>query len=241
MSASDQGFVLAEDLAVKAGIQGLNLKVDDANAPVGGRPVQVYFRMPQEEIRAQRFPYITIDLESVERAPEREHRGYTHIPYWPQTYAQSLDPNALPASVDDNTTLMGDYPIPFNLDYSITSWARFNRHSRAIAAGMFTFTHPGGMRSGYVTVPQDGTVRSMDVLSGPVPDDLIDPAGKRLFRNQWAVRVYAELLPETIEELVKANVVVIGLTTDPTDPHWSTSTGETYPTAVDFDVTRLGA
>lgn len=233
MTAVDQGFVLNEDAALKSHISSANIAVTDSNDP-NGRPVPVYFRLPQDEERRARFPYITIDLVGVTKADDREHRGHTKLPYFPQWDTRALDPNALPANADDNTDLSLDYPIPYNLDYEVISWSRFNQHSRDILAQMMAVV-PN--RFGSVTVPQDGTIRSLDVLNGPTPADLVDDNGKRLFRNAWVLRVYAELLQDQVHQAVQARQIYVTLN-EQFSVFSTTSTPESKPA---FNGAALGA
>jgi hypothetical protein len=75
-------WLLNEDAALKKKLQGLT--VTDANAPIGGRPVPVRFRLPETELSDTQFPLIVIEHAGLSRDPEREHRGYIQLPYVPE-------------------------------------------------------------------------------------------------------------------------------------------------------------
>jgi hypothetical protein len=64
-------FLLAEDAALKSSLSGITV-ADEKNA---NRPVRVWFGYPDVEIRAQDFPFITIDLISMRNATERQSSG----------------------------------------------------------------------------------------------------------------------------------------------------------------------
>ena len=64
-------FILAEDEALKAHIQGLT--VSDNSMP--DRPVKVWFGYPDVEVRDQVFPFLTIDLIDIKAANERQTYG----------------------------------------------------------------------------------------------------------------------------------------------------------------------
>lgn len=88
-------WLLNEDAALKKKLQGL--KVDDTNAPNGGRPVPVRFRLPETELSDTSFPLIVIEHAGMSRDTEREHRGYIQLPYIPE----GEDPRGLwPLEVD---------------------------------------------------------------------------------------------------------------------------------------------
>lgn len=169
-------FILNEDKALKAALTGIT--VSDSGNPT--RPVGVWFGQPDPEIRFQAYPYITIDLIGMYIAQEREHRGYVPLSYTPE--------GATP-----NTKYMVDVPIPVNLDYQVTTYARQPRHDRQL---MFELSKPARLpiRFGGLQVPEDKTIRRLDLLGFTKRDTT--EQDKRLFRNIYTVRISSELLPE---------------------------------------------
>lgn len=175
-------FILAEDAALKNYVQGL--LVSDEKAPV--RPVKVWFGFPDVEIRTQSYPYLIIELVDIKAATERQVSG-------------SLVDN------DNNGTIAPvagvayryDFPLPYDLTYQITSYARHPRHDRAL---MFQLQQKFPSQYGTLGVPNSlGThtaYRSM-FLDGFVKRDQIDTDGKRLFRNVYTIRIVSEMTPST--------------------------------------------
>lgn len=166
-------FILNEDKALKAALTGIT--VADSGNPA--RPVGVWFGQPDVEIRHQAYPYITIDLINVTVAQEREYRGYIPLGYTPE-------------GVDPDEDFMIDVPIPVNLDYQVTTYARQPRHDRQI---MYELTRPTRLpfRFGGLEIPEDGTIRRLDMLGFTKRDTT--EQDKRLFRNVYTVRISSEL------------------------------------------------
>lgn len=171
-------FILAEDLALKTYLNDIYVS-DDKNP---NRKVGVWFGQPDLEVRAQSYPYITIDLIDVTEGLERAMRGDIHMNY---------RPSEEPAS---DTYFRSDYPIPYNLDYQITTYARQPRHDRQIMTTLMQ--NKFGHRYHTLYVPDDETERSMFLL-GMAKRDTTEQ-DRRLFSNAFTVRVFAELLPSTV-------------------------------------------
>lgn len=174
-------YIINEDKALKALVSGIT--VSDSGNP--SRPVGVWFGQPDNEIRQQSYPYITIDLVGISEAIDRAHRGYIDLPYTPE----GGNPN------EDYGTW---YPIPVNLDYQITTYSRQPRHDRQIINALFA---PGRlpMRFGLLDIPEDGTVRRVDLM-GFVKRDTTEQ-DKRLFRNIYNVQVSSEFFPAQLVQL----------------------------------------
>ena len=173
-------FILDEDDALKAQLRGLKV-VDEKNA---NRPVAVFYGQPDPEIRQQSYPYITIDLVDVSEAPERAMRGWIDLPYAPE-------------GSDNTKSWSGEYPIPINLDYQITTYARQPRHDRQIIAQLMN--GPLAPRFASLPVAADGSIRRLDFLGFAKRDTTEN--GKRLFVNVFNVRVSSELIPGEVYEL----------------------------------------
>ena len=175
-------FILNEEYALKALLQGIKVS-DEANQ---SRPVGVFFGQPDKEIRNQAYPYITIDLVDIGLANDREHRGYIeNFPYNPE-------------GTDPVNGYSGFYPIPVNLDYQVTTYARYPRHDRSIIAQLFA---PGRlpMRFGQLYVEQDGTGRRVDFLGFAKRDTT--EQDRRLFSNVYNIRIYSELYPDILNQV----------------------------------------
>lgn len=174
-------YIINEDKALKTLISGITVS-DSGNA---SRPVGVWFGQPDNEIRQQSYPYITIDLVGISEAVDRAHRGYIDLPYTPE----GGNPN------EEYATW---YPIPVNLDYQITTYARQPRHDRQIINALFSAGRLP-MRFGLLDIPEDGTVRRVDLM-GFVKRDTTEQ-DKRLFRNIYNVQVSSEFFPAQLVQL----------------------------------------
>jgi len=121
----------------------------------------------------------------VSEDPTRAHRGYVPLTYTPE-------------GVDTTNINRINYPIPVDLIYQVSTWARQPRHDRQLIAALFS---PGRLplRFGQLPIPQDGTNRRVDVL-GFSKRDFIE-SEKRLFSNVYNIRISSELL---VDQLVQA-------------------------------------
>lgn len=179
-------FLLSEDKALRLKLQGMTVTDQKADDDGVERPVGVWFGQPDQEIRSQSYPYVTIDLIDVIRDPEREVRGQVEAAY--------LRPDA----ADPDEDIIIDFPIPVNLDYQITTYSRHPRHDRAIMAQLLSERLP--IRSG-ILLTDDGTVRRLDVLDVSKRD--VTEQSKRLFINAITVRVSSEIAPQIFRTLTK--------------------------------------
>jgi hypothetical protein len=196
-------FLLSEDAALRNLLTGMT--VTDQKSDAGGtatRNVGVWFGQPDEQIRQQEYPYITIDMVDIAEAFERSMRGKVKPAYYDD-----------PAIAGDGTTAYNpdvnnweiDMPIPVNIDYQVTTYARQPRHDREMLAELMFNRLP--LRMGAIEL-DDNTVRRLDVLDVSKRD--ISEAGKRLFVNAFTVRISSEIAPAEYSALYKA--LQVGLT-----------------------------
>lgn len=195
-------WLLNEDAALKEKFIGLT--VTDGTAPPSGRPVAVRFRLPETELADATFPMIVLDHAAISKADDREHRGMTTLPYIPEGNVEqsyqvydddwnlvTWDPQVGP-SVNLSPIRVPDYPIPYNIDYDVTVYARKQNHITQLVAAL-TDIERIPSRFGYVQVGADGTTRTLDLLGGPEIVAEKDRDGKRIFRAVYSVRVVSEL------------------------------------------------
>ena len=174
-------FILNEDAALKTLISGIT--VSDAGS--SARPVGVFYGQPDPQIRQQSYPYITIDLIGVSEAKERTHSGYSRLTY-------------VPEGVDPDIEYFVKSPIPVNLDYQITTFARQPRHDRQIMAELFKVGRLP-LRFGQLFIPEDATTRRLDMLGFSKRD--ITEQDKRLFSNVYSIQVSSELFREDLVQV----------------------------------------
>jgi hypothetical protein len=176
-------FILNEEAALKSLLSGMTVS-DTGNS---ARPVGVFYGQPDKEIRQQAYPYITIDLVGISEEVDRAHRGMVQIPE--QTF---YTPEGVTGEQQTS------YPIPVQLIYQVSTWARQPRHDRQIIAQLFS---PGmlPLRFGQLQIPQDGTNRRLDMLGFSKRDTT--EGEKRLFSNVYSIRISAELFPDVLYQL----------------------------------------
>ena len=175
-------FLIAEDTALKALLQGMTV----GDEKTASRPVKVWFGYPDVEIRAQEFPFVTIDLIDMIPANDRQTSG--------QLVDNDYRGTVAPIS---GKTYRYEVPVAFDLIYQITTYARHPRHDRAM---MFQLTHKFPSKYGGLLVPNElgtETSRRHMFLDGFAKRDAVDgeTGNRRLLRNIYTVRVISELTP----------------------------------------------
>lgn len=173
-------FILAEDTALKSLLQGISV-VDEKSI---SRPVKVWFGFPDVEVRAQDYPYLTIELLDVSPANDRQHSGFLYD----SDYRGTIAPV-------EGLSYEYEYPVAYDLIYQVTSYARHPRHDRAIIYQFLNEKVPH--KFGQIAIPNElGTETSYRhiFLDGFIKRDLIEE-GRRLLRNVFTVRVVSEMTP----------------------------------------------
>jgi hypothetical protein len=169
-------FLLSEDGALRNLLRGITVTDQKSEQESTTREVGVWFGVPDQEIRTQAYPYITIDMIDIVRDTQREHRGLASAAY------------LKPSDWEDGVEFQTELPIPVNIDYQITTYSRHPRHDREIIAQLLHTKLP--IRFG-VLETDDNTVRRLDVLDVTKRDSV--EGGKRLFMNAITVRVSSEI------------------------------------------------
>lgn len=199
---SNKGFLLAEDAALKARFSTLTVSDDRNNA----RPVQVFFRYPDNETE-RNYPFVTIEMIDLVHARNRQH-SETQIVY-PKVGVQDRDnfldaPNVVtywPSRVSDMETIdatgkdfiVSNEFVPVDLLYQVSTFTRSALHDRQLSAQMLSTITP--FRQGFIEVPEDGTIRRLDLLDWTTADLLDSEAGyrKRIFRKIYTLQMSAEI------------------------------------------------
>ena len=169
-------FLLSEDGALRNLLIGITVTDQKSAQESTTREVGVWFGVPDQEIRPQSYPYITIDMIDIIRDTQREHRGLVSAEY------------LKPSTWNDDVNFQTELPIPVNIDYQVTTYSRHPRHDREIIAQLLHTKLP--IRFG-VLETDDNTVRRLDVLDVTKRDSV--EGGKRLFMNAITVRVSSEI------------------------------------------------
>lgn len=195
-------FIISEDKALREKIQGMTVSDQKADGQDVPRQVGVWFGQPDQEIRAQSYPYITIDMIDVVRDQEREYRAKVKPVY--------LEGPAVLEAEDWEI----ETPIPVYLDYQITTYSRHPRHDRQIMAQLLGSKLP--IRFGILNVVENSevsgstttntvTARRLDVMSISKRD--VTEQAKRLFINAITVRVSSEIPLEIFDQLYRVTSV----------------------------------
>lgn len=179
-------WLLNEDGALKSKLLGLTV---GASAVVGPINVDVRFTNPEDEFEDVTYPLIMLTQIAVERASEREHRGFVEV----GTLPEGFDPAAGP--------YFAEYPVPYDIDYQVQLFCRSLQHRTELVSKLARFEYLPE-RFGFLTIPQDNSVRRLDLMGGPEMGAGRDADGKRLFTATYRVRVSTELFllgdPETL-------------------------------------------
>jgi hypothetical protein len=193
------GWLIAEDEAMKSYLQGLT--VSDSTSGQG-RPVPVWFRLPEQEERQRTYPYIAIDMLDITEANQRQMVGRLNLnklPYSP--------PVPVPALEDADHTLTADWPVAVDIHYQITVVSRSARHDRQLQALLWQ-KFPG--KWGALYVHNDETARTMQLVGRSAAHD-VDEFGKRTFRTNYTVTVASEMWASIIRQIHNLMDITIGV------------------------------
>lgn len=188
-------FLLSEDKALRLNLQGMKVHDQRATQDDFPRPVAVFFGQPDQELREQSYPYVTIDMIDIQRDSAREMRAVIN----------QNTPNVAylaPSDIQEGEGWSMELPIPVNIDYQITSYARQPRHDRELLAQLIGQKLP--FRFGQLSL-DDGTVRRLEVMDYSKRD--VTEQAKRLFVNAVTVRVTSEVPQITFQKLKQVQSV----------------------------------
>lgn len=185
-------FMIGEDEALHDMLKGMTVS-DDKSAT---RPVGVWFGQPDPEIRQQAFPYVTINMIGVVEDRARTMNAVGVQPWYYEPESLTVDG----VTYDDWSMYM---PIPVDITYQITTFARQPRHDRQILAQVMANRLP--LRFGSLSVKErltgvdegtgdemwDATIRRLDLIDISKRDTV--ESGKRLFMNVFRVKVSSEI------------------------------------------------
>jgi len=194
-----KGWLIAEDDAIKRYVN--DLRVMDDTSGAGGRKVETWFRLPEQEQRERTYPYIVIDLVDIREANERAQVNRIKV-----STMHYSPPDPLPAEVVGKT-ITADRPVPVDIIYQIMSVARSARHDRQLQAALWR-KFPG--KWGALHVPNDDTARTMQLLERTSTWD-VDEYGKRTFRTMYTVSVASELWPTVVKQVQNLTEINIGI------------------------------
>jgi hypothetical protein len=186
------------------------------------RNVPVQWVGPDLELSNAEYPGIYLSYAGMARATDREHRGRTALTYAPPglpadvQVPQDFEDKDSTATEPWNNTfdpltspyVMEDSPVPYNLDFNIIVLTRNYQQMFEIIAQLDEVDRIP-TRFGGLEVPEDGTVRTLDLLGGPETSLIRDEDGKRLIQSVYSVRVAAELALSDVREVQRVTQVNI--------------------------------
>jgi hypothetical protein len=182
------GFILAEDEALKKYLSGITVPVrpgEDDTVEVG-----VWFRFPESE-RQIRYPFITLDLLSVEPAYDL----FTSVFQEPVEglYMPSVAPSLPPLDEDGLTTYSVPNFLAFRLIYQVMVHARSSLHDRYLLSLFMTdVIQP---RPFWLGVDADNTWRRIERIGFAQADipETTESGTKRVFRKVHTLSMLAEV------------------------------------------------
>ena len=192
-----EDFLFAEDEALKTWLKGMT--VSDEKNPT--RPVGVWFALPDLEVRDQAFPFLVVELMAIVEAKDREMRGALQV---------INDPGAVTA-YSSGTVRWAATPLPVNLVYQVTAYARHPRHNRQIIRQMLSQRLPGRLVG--LPVPGDNSKRSMELVSWQAIDSVEN--GRKLWQTVYTVQIASEIsdLTTTVSSPPVDAAPVLGINT----------------------------
>lgn len=187
-------FIVAEDEALKTYLRNIYVS-DEKNA---SREVGVWFSIPDVETRQQSYPYMTIELMDIEWANYRQHSGL-------------LSDNDSQGTVAPVAGRVHHYemPVPWDLTYQITSYARHPRHDRQIIAHLLNNDFVA--QRGFLLVSNElGTESAYRhlILEGFAKRDMVED-GRRLYRNVFTIRITSESVAGSGQSIREVSDVLI--------------------------------
>ncbi len=205
-SVGNEGWLLDEDRALRDLLD--DISVSDTGKD--SRRVGVWFGHPDQELRQQSYPYITLDLIDISLERDRAERGYGPVDnYWREALSSSITED-IGFTSDEDIPIIMHQPLPVRLTYQITTWARNPRHDRQILNALLRFgitpLQGGGLKV------SDGTVRRLDALSFQKRDTV--ESNKRLLSNAILVGVSSEVPWQRLEQASKVSQVALRFVLD---------------------------
>jgi hypothetical protein len=189
-----RGFLLAEEEALKQWLSGITVPPTPGSAPTTPPiNVGVWFRWPEGE-RQIKYPFITIDLLSVDPAFDLWHSDHweDRAPDRDELYRPSFSPT-LPIPPFGNTEWRVKNFLPFRLMFQISVFSRSNLHDRYLTSIFTTDLLPA--RPFFIKCEADDTWRRVENLGMVVNNspETTESGTKRVFRKMYTITMQAEI------------------------------------------------
>ena len=214
---TNQGFLLAEDAAIKRRLSNISV-TDDRQAT---RVAKVFFRYPEAETERD-YPFITIEHVGLSHDRSRQHSEQVYYfstsssaslsPCFIDYYPSELDRAGMVSELGNTNYLRTDSFVPVTLMYQISTYARSALHDRQLTAKILRRVMP--FRRGSIEIPEDGTIRRFELM-GWGNSDLLDGEAayrKRIFRKVYTIQMSAEIPASDLESLKQVTSVIGNIT-----------------------------
>lgn len=203
MPTINDRFVLAEELALKSKVSGLQVTYPKAI------DVDVWYGWPNSEIREVTYPFIVIALADIQKSDRREHQGAPfQISYPARNYATTIgDPNGLARAEE--------WPTPYDIYHTITTVCLDPRHDRELKYKILGDKTRIPTRWAYLEV-EDETARRLETVD--ITSSVERDAYKTEWFTTWTVLTESELFVGTVEDAYRVfSQVNISLRVDDSD------------------------
>jgi hypothetical protein len=184
------GFLLSEEEALKTWLSGVQVPGRDRDSdPI---EVGVWFRYPEGE-RQLKYPFIVIDLLSIEPEYDLFTSTYVHDPVFPQPLYEPSRSPTLPSLPSSQMAYGVREYLPFRIVWQVSTYARSNLHDRYLTSIFATDILPA--RPFFVFNKADGVDRRTERMSFQSADTLesTESGTKRIFRKIYTVSMLTEV------------------------------------------------
>lgn len=219
-------FLLNESGAIKKKLETLTVH---ASSYPEGKVVPAHFVEPHYELSDADYPGIYISYGPVTRATDREHRGPILLPYAPEGFPgdvlvpsdmQDKDSTSTEPWLKDETSAgdpqaspyyVSDSPVPYNIQFDVAVLTRNYSQTMELIAQLAQIDYLPE-RFGFLEVPEDGTIRTLELTGGPEVSTPADRDGKRVIQTLYSVRVASELSLYDIKQVQRVQELDIDFT-----------------------------
>jgi hypothetical protein len=191
------GFILAEEAALKDHLTGIHVPAAPGSKPgAAAIKVPVWYRFPEGE-RQLRYPFIIIDMITVEPAFDLFHSEHFYDPNklsedGRSLYRPSFSTTIPPPPSGEVQWVVRNY-LPFRITFQVTTFARSNLHDRYLTSIFMTDIFP--VRPFWIRCAADDTYRRTETLGMQQMNqsETTESGTKRIFRKAWTVSMQAEI------------------------------------------------
>lgn len=214
-------WMLNESRALKKKLSGLFVHATSTSE--AGQEVPVHFVEPDQELGDMDYPGIYIRYGPMAPASNRQLEGPILFRYAPEGYTGNVQ---VPVDMDDkdNSSTEAwmvpgsfgdpgaspykaeDVPRAYDLHFDINVLVRNYQQALELTAKLARIEYLPQV-FGFLEIPEDGTVRTLELLGGPEVTASRDADDKRGFQIVYSIRVASELSLYDIEQVNRVATV----------------------------------